>query len=47
MKKIIIAAALFAGTGIFASCKKEAIVKPTATFERSTVSTKKDIGTAD
>ena len=47
MKKIIIAAAAFLSTGILASCTKEAIVKPTATIERSTVSTKKDIGTAD
>ena len=47
MKKIIIAAALFLGTGILASCTKEVVVKPTARLEHSTVSTKKDIGTAD
>jgi len=48
MKKSIIAAALFiATTGILTSCTKEKSVAPTATIERSTVSTKKDIGTAD
>ncbi|MFD0792176.1 hypothetical protein ACFQZX_01030 [Mucilaginibacter litoreus] len=47
MKKIIIAAALILTSGILPSCTKEADVKPTARFEHSTVSTKKDIGTAD
>lgn len=47
MKKTVIAAALFLVTGILASCKKEATTKPTATIEHNTVSTKKDIGTAD
>jgi hypothetical protein len=50
MKKSIIAAALLiatTGTGVLTSCTKQKSVAPTATIERSTVSTKKDIGTAD
>ncbi|MBD1391468.1 hypothetical protein [Mucilaginibacter glaciei] len=47
MKKITIAAALLLTTGILTSCSKQAPVKPTATIEQSTVSTKKDVGTAD
>jgi hypothetical protein len=47
MKKSIIAAALILSTGILPSCTKQAPVKTTATLERSTVSTKKDVGTAD
>jgi hypothetical protein len=47
MKKIIIAAALILSTGILPSCTKQAPVKTTATLERSTISTKKDVGTAD
>jgi len=48
MKKSIIAAALLiASTGILTSCTKEKSVAPTATIEKSTISNKKDIGTAD
>ncbi|MFA6087010.1 hypothetical protein [Mucilaginibacter sp.] len=48
MKKItIVAALLILSTGILPSCTKQATVKTTATLERSTISTKKDIGTAD
>jgi len=47
MKKITIAAVLLLSTGILPSCTKQSPVKPTATLERSTISTKKDIGTAD
>jgi hypothetical protein len=47
MKKIWIAAALFLGTGILASCTKQPHKQPTATLEHSTTWFKKDIGTAD
>jgi hypothetical protein len=47
MKKVIIAAAFILSTGILPSCTKQASVKTTATLERSTVLTKKDVGTAD
>jgi hypothetical protein len=47
MKKIIIAAAFVLSTGILPSCTKQAPVKTIATLEHSTISTKKDIGTAD
>ncbi|MBD1391469.1 hypothetical protein [Mucilaginibacter glaciei] len=47
MKKIIIAAALIFSTGILPSCTKQTPVQTTATLERSTIATKKDVGTAD
>jgi hypothetical protein len=48
MKKIIIATVLLISAGLLPSCKKQANVSPTASsFEHSTVSTKKDLGTAD
>jgi len=48
MKKSIIAAAIIIlSAGVLPSCTKNAGVKPTATFEKSTTANKKDIGTAD
>ncbi|WP_162499869.1 hypothetical protein [Mucilaginibacter terrigena] len=47
MKKLIIAAALILTTGILPSYTKQVTVKPVATIEQSTMTFKKDIGTAD
>jgi hypothetical protein len=47
MKKLIIAAALILATAVLPSYTKQVTVKPTATFEQSTITFKKDIGTAD
>jgi hypothetical protein len=47
MKKIIIATALILASGILPSCTKQAASPSTATLEHSTVSSKKDLGTAD
>jgi hypothetical protein len=47
MKKLIIAAAIIFSTGALTSCTKEKSVAPTATIEKSTISNKKDVGTAD
>ncbi|WP_158557069.1 hypothetical protein [Mucilaginibacter conchicola] len=47
MKKIIIAAIIVATSGILPSCTKQADLKSTARYERSTSSNLKDIGTAD
>ncbi|MCQ6957882.1 hypothetical protein [Mucilaginibacter aquariorum] len=47
MKKLIIAAALISSTGILPSFTKQVTVKPNAPFMQSTMTFKKDIGTAD
>jgi hypothetical protein len=48
MKKIIIVTVLLISAGLLPSCQKEANINPVAsTLEQSTVSTKKDLGTAD
>ena len=47
MKKIIIAAIVFATAGLLPSCTKETKFNQTAAYEHSTVFNKKDLGTAD